>query len=89
MRSRIRIIADILRILGDSDVGLKVSELVRKSNVPYVRLTDILDELIKKGMIKQMDSEEGQIYIITEKGIKFLKEYEKFSKFAESFGIEV
>jgi len=89
MRSRIRIIADLLVSLEQSNNGLKVTELVRKSNVPYVRLTEILEELNRKGMIKLINGEEGQVYIITGKGLKFLEEYRKFSKFAEGFGLEI
>ncbi len=89
MRSRIRIIADLLFTLKESNEGLKITELVRRSNVPYVRLTEIIDELLKKGLIKQINGEEGQLYIITQKGIKFLDEYRKFSKFAEGFGFEI
>ncbi len=89
MRSRIRIIADLLLTLEQSNDGLKITELVRRSNVPYVRLTEILEELEKKGLIRQINEEEGQVYIITQKGIKFLNEYRKFSKFAEGFGFEI
>ncbi len=89
MRSRIRIIADLLLTLEQSNDGLKITELVRRSNVPYVRLTEILDELEKKGLIKQTNGEEGEVYFITQKGIKFLNEYRKFSKFAEGFGFEI
>ncbi|MDP8023388.1 MAG: DUF4364 family protein [Nitrososphaeria archaeon] len=89
MRSRIRIIADLLLTLEQSNDGLKITELVRRSNVPYVRLTEILEELEKKGLIRQINGEEGQVYIITQKGIKFLNEYRKFSKFAEGFGFEI
>ncbi len=89
MRSRIRIIADLLISLEQSNNGLKVTELVRKSNVPYVRLTEILEELNRKGMVKLINGEEGQVYIITGKGLKFLAEYRKFSKFAEGFGLEI
>ncbi len=89
MRSRIRIIADLLFTLEQSNDGLKITELVRKSNVPYVRLTEIIEELEKKGLITQISGEEGQVYIITQKGIKFLDEYRKFSKFAEGFGFEI
>ncbi len=89
MRSRIRIIADVLQVLESSDSGVKISELVRKSNVPYVRLEDIIEELIEKGLIKQVQDEEGQKYVITQLGIRFLNEYRKFSKFAENFGLEI
>ena len=89
MRSRIRIIADLLLTLEQSNDGLKITELVRRSNVPYVRLTEILEELEKKGLIRQINEEEGPVYIITQKGIKFLNEYRKFSKFAEGFGFEI
>ncbi|MFP3133488.1 MAG: hypothetical protein GU362_07005 [Thaumarchaeota archaeon] len=89
MRSRIRIIADLLILLEQSTNGLKITELVRKSNVPYVRLTEILEELNRKGIIKLINGEEGQVYIITRKGLKFLEEYRKFSKFVEGFGLEI
>ncbi len=85
MRSQIKIIVDILDALEQSENGAKITDLVRKANVPYVRLTELLDDLIKKHFIE----DEAGNYKITNKGAMLLIEYRKFSSFAQNLGLDV
>jgi len=85
MRSQLKIIVDILDIIEQSENGVKITDLVRKANVPYVRLTELLDYLLKKHLI---ENSEGS-YKITEKGASFLAEYRKFSHFAQNLGLDI
>ncbi len=84
-RSRLKIIVDILDILEQSEDGIKITELVRKANVPYVKLTVFLAELLKKQLIEN----DAENYKITTKGAAFLSEYRKFSDFAQNLGLDV
>ncbi len=91
MRYRLAIIVDVLRSVSENPGGLKVSEIVRKANVPYTRLSEMLDDLEASGLITKVkgDDNNSAYYIITSKGTKFLKEYERFKRFAENMGIEL
>jgi len=53
-------------------------------------LTQYLEELIEKDLIKDADPEgENRIYLLTEKGREFLKEFIRMERFSEAFGIEI
>lgn len=91
-RSQLRIVADILRVARDyceDDGTVKVSILLRKANLSYSRLTSLLDDLIKKGLLKVEEGDRGPIYRLTQKGIDFLTEYEKFERFARAYGLKL
>lgn len=88
MRSQIKIIVDILDALEQSENGAKITDLVRKANVPYVRLTELLDELLKKNFI-EIVGESGNYYKITKNGAMLLDEYRRFSSFAQNLGLDV
>jgi predicted transcriptional regulator len=89
MRSQMKIIVDILVALENSENGAKITDLVRKANVPYVRLTELLDELLKKKLIESIKNDDGNYYRITKNGAMLLDEYRKFSSFAENLGLEI
>ncbi|MEM3242372.1 MAG: winged helix-turn-helix domain-containing protein [Conexivisphaerales archaeon] len=88
MRSQIKIIVDILDTLEQSENGVKITGLVRKVNVPYVRLIELLDELLKKNFI-ELTEEAGNNYKITKKGEILLSEYRRFSIFAQNLGLDL
>ncbi len=80
-----KIIVDILDILEQSENGTKITELIMKANVPYVRLTELLDYLLKKQLIE----DNAGSYKITKKGATLLMEYRKFSSFAQNLGLDI
>ncbi|HXG06280.1 MAG TPA: winged helix-turn-helix domain-containing protein [Nitrososphaera sp.] len=89
-RTHVSIIADILSTAKEYsyegyDSGATVTHLMRKANVPHQRLSSIISNLMKSGLLE----EESSRYRISEKGIKFLKAYSEFKDFAESFGLKV
>jgi predicted transcriptional regulator len=69
--------------------GIKVTKLMVKSNLSYNRLGSFINKLTSSGLINTIDYDGKNTYIITEKGIMFLQEYEKFSDLAGSFGLEL
>ncbi|MEM3361678.1 MAG: winged helix-turn-helix domain-containing protein [Candidatus Bathyarchaeia archaeon] len=87
-RHRIRIVLDILDAIkdGHSD-GVLITHVMRKANIPYNRIVRIVGELVRVGLIEEIT--EKRKYRITPSGIRFLSEWEKFSAFAESFGLEL
>lgn len=94
-RTHISIIADILDTArqysfegyGDGDGGASVTHLIRRANVPHRRLSSIVSELKASGLLSELPA--GSKYRISEKGLEFLKNYQQFKGFAESFGLKV
>jgi len=87
-REKGEIVYDMLSALWANRRGLKPTHLIYKSNISHVRLKKHIDELLDKGMVKEGTGEGGhKVYKITEKGIGFLKEFERMRKFMDSFGL--
>ncbi|MCD6511928.1 MAG: DUF4364 family protein [Thaumarchaeota archaeon] len=91
-RSQIRIIADVLSVVRDYDLsndGIGVSIILRKANVSYSRLTKILSDLVRLGLLEELEQKRGSKYRISKKGEEFLKAYSKFEEFASSYGLRL
>ncbi len=87
-RDKGEIVYDMLSALWESRRGLKPTHLIYKSNISYVRLKRHVKELLEKGMVKEGTGEGGhKVYKITDKGIKFIREYDRMKRFMDSFGL--
>lgn len=82
-RNRLEIIKDILQIIQDSRGLIKVTPLLRKSNVSSKRFYEYLRELEEKMFVMKVD---GKIKI-TEKGGNYLEKYLNIVGFIEEFGL--
>ncbi|KUO93106.1 MAG: winged helix-turn-helix domain-containing protein [Thermocladium sp.] len=83
-RSRIEIIADILKYLDNNGCS-RPTRMSTALNLSYDKLMDYVKELAAKGMIET--NIEG--ICITSRGLQFLREYIRWSSFAKSFGIDI
>ncbi len=91
-RSHIRVIADILGVTRDSSMNegfVRVSVLLRKANLSYSRLMSFINELVDNGLLEEVSIERGSGYRITERGIDFLEEFERFERFTKAYGLKV
>ncbi|MGI0028252.1 MAG: winged helix-turn-helix domain-containing protein [Nitrososphaera sp.] len=89
-RTHVSIIADILSTAKQCSYegyenGATVTRLIRRANVPHQRLSSIVSLLTRSGLLY----EDSTKYRISDKGIMFLKAYEEFKVFAETFGLKV
>jgi len=74
-RSKLDIIADILRIVGH---GAKKTQIMYQANLSYAVLTKYLAEVIESCLIS---FERGKrCYVITSKGRTFLEKYKDYSR---------
>jgi predicted transcriptional regulator len=77
-------------IQSEGEDGAGPTKILYAANLSHDRLTQYLDELIEKDLIKEENPEsENRIYRITEKGREFLKEFVRMKRFSEAFGIEI
>ncbi|MHC1627320.1 MAG: winged helix-turn-helix domain-containing protein [Candidatus Nezhaarchaeales archaeon] len=93
-RSRIRIIADILTVIRDHGGRVRPTKIMYLANLSYERLQRYLSDMLSMGLIEEEKAgyegdREIVYYKLTDKGLKFLLEVERFRAFAEAFGLEL
>lgn len=85
-RDKVKIIHDILKSVQEKGGKIKPTHLLYKSNLSYKRMNELVQELMGKGMIAEESSSSGKMYVLTDKGNKFLNEYYKMVEFIKGFG---
>ncbi|MCS6768781.1 MAG: winged helix-turn-helix domain-containing protein [Candidatus Nitrosocaldus sp.] len=89
-RSSFRIIGDVLNIArAFGRDGVNITHMLRSANMPYNRFVKVAEQLVRAGLIEERVDEGTRKYIITEKGIEYLKSYESFKNVAEAFGLDL
>ncbi|MDA4116351.1 MAG: hypothetical protein OK442_07335 [Thaumarchaeota archaeon] len=88
-RNRLRIISDVLSVaLNSSDEGgISQSVLMRRSNLSYRGLEQLLSQLLSAGMLLEKKEGSGVRYVVSAKGAEYLAHYHQFKAFAESYGL--
>jgi len=87
-RSRLSILADILRLVAKENGKTKPTHILYGANLSHERLKKHLASLINDGFIQQTSEDGRTYYIITEKGRLFIQEYKKVKQFSDAFGID-
>jgi len=87
-RSRLRIIAEILKVV-EREGEANVSKILLEANLSYARLAKYLDELVGKGFLQRVTDEREVKFRLTRKGQEFLREFRRIEQLAEAFGIEL
>ena len=84
-RGKLKIYADLLAALKDEAKNEKIvlTRVQVRINVPYDRLKNYISDLIDLGLIQDETS-----LILTEKGKRYLEEYEKVLDFVKRMGIQ-
>jgi predicted transcriptional regulator len=90
-RNRLRIISDVLSVaLNSSDEGgVSQSVLMRRSNLSYRGLEQLLSQLLSAGMLLERKNESGVRYVVSAKGAEYLTHFHQFETFAESYGLRL
>jgi len=77
-------------IQSEGEEGAGPTKILYSANLSHDRLTQYLDELVEKELIKEVGPESNnRSYLLTEKGREFLKEFIRMERFSEAFGIEI
>ncbi|NIO44029.1 MAG: hypothetical protein GTN36_00540 [Candidatus Aenigmarchaeota archaeon] len=88
-RTRTQIYIDILRAIRKNNGKLKKTHIVYKANLTHSRLKGYLDFLITKEFIEEKKIRNNNFFVVTEGGLKFLKEINKLRKISDAFGIPI
>ena len=90
-RNRLRIISDVLSVALNSsgEGGASQSVLMRRSNLSYRGLEQLLSQLLSAGMLLEKKEGSGVRYLVSDKGAEFLTHFHQFETFAESYGLRL
>lgn len=83
-RSELKIFADILKVI-QKHREVRPTKILYKANLSHDRLNKYLEKLKSLELIEEIEIE-SKSYVLTERGTEFLKEFQKFEKFASAFG---
>lgn len=84
-RERLEIIKDILRIIQDHRT-IKMTPLLRKSNLSSQRFSEYFRELVdKEFIIESRDKQGKKVYSLTNKGSRYLEKYRTIMSFIDEF----
>ncbi|MFW6230400.1 MAG: winged helix-turn-helix domain-containing protein [Nanoarchaeota archaeon] len=88
-RTKIEIIHDILKAIQNKGGRIKPTHLLYKSNLSHKKMMEYVDDLLKKGMIREEHEAKSnnKKYTITNKGLQYLVEFKQIQQFSDAFGI--
>ena len=87
-RSHLEIVFDILKAIQDKGGKIKPTHLLYKSNLSHKRMKGYVEDLQQKGfMTTEMNKDDHNMFLITDKGLNFLQEYRKVKEFTDAFGL--
>ncbi len=84
-RGRLEIIKDILSIIRLNQNSIKITPLIRKSNLSSSNFKEYYLELLKKNFIKEKNHSNNKSISLTDKGLKFLEKYKTIISFIDEF----
>jgi predicted transcriptional regulator len=87
-REKLEIIRDILSIIEDNKNMIKITPLLRKSNLSSLRFKEYYKDLLEGQLVKEIiDKSENKHIILTEKGFAFLEKYKTIINFIDEFDL--
>ena len=82
------IIADILGVTMDGGTqGVIVSAISRRANLSHYAVLDKCQKLIEAGLVDSMKDNRNRLFVITETGIKFFQEFQKFQTLVQAMNL--
>ena len=83
-RSEMGIIADILGVTMDGGTqGVIVSAISRRANLSHYAVLEKCQKLIDAGLVESMKDNRNRLFMITEKGIRFFQEFQRFQNIVQ------
>ncbi len=87
-RSEMGIMGDILDVTTSGGrEGVIVSAISRKANLSHYAVLDKCQKLIEAGLVNSVKNERNRKYMVTEKGLQFVQEFQKFQSLVESMNL--
>lgn len=87
-RSEIGIVRDILDVTADAGRGgILVSQITRYANLSHYAALTKCEKLVGAGLVQYNKSGRNRIFMITEKGLAFVSEMDKFKRLADNLNL--
>jgi predicted transcriptional regulator len=87
-RSEVGIISEILQVTMDCGMqGIIISSIARRANLSHYTAMEKCQKLIDFGLMESRADKRSRSFVITEKGIKFHQEIQKFLEIAQEIKI--
>ena len=87
-RSEMGIMGDILDVTMDGgQQGVIVSAISRRANLSHYSVLDKCEKLISAGLMESRRDERNRLFKITEKGLGFIKEFQRFQTIVDSMNL--
>ena len=87
-RSEMGIIADILGVTMDGGTqGVIVSAISRRANLSHYAVLEKCQKLIDAGLVESMKDNRNRLFTITEKGIRFFQEFQRFQNIVQMMNL--
>ncbi len=84
-RGKLEIIKDVLSIIYKNHNSIKITPLIRQSNISSTRFKEYYSELLNKNLIKENNHKENKTISLTDKGHQFLEKYKTIINFINEF----
>jgi len=82
------IMGDILDVTMEGGRnGVIVSAISRKANLSHYAVLDKCEKLVTAGLVESVRNDRNRIYMITEKGLGFFQEFQRFQDLVESMNL--
>jgi predicted transcriptional regulator len=87
-RSEMGIISDILGVTMDGGTqGVIVSAISRRANLSHYAVLEKCQKLINAGLVESMKDNRNRLFVITEKGIRFFQEFQRFQSVVQMMNL--
>ena len=87
-RSEMGIIADILGVTMDGGTqGVIVSAISRRANLSHYAVLEKCQKLIDAGLVESIKDDRNRLFTITEKGIRFFQEFQRFQNIVQTMNL--
>ena len=87
-RSEMGIIADILGVAMDGGTqGVIVSAISRRANLSHYAVLEKCQKLIDAGLVESIKDNRNRLFTITEKGIRFFQEFQRFQNIVQMMNL--
>ncbi len=87
-RSEIGVVSEILQITMECGMqGIIISSIARRANLSHYTAMEKCQKLIDFGLMESRTDNKSRNFVITEKGIKFHHEIQKFLEIAQEIKI--
>ena len=87
-RSEMGIISDVLGVTMDcGKQGAIISSISRRANLSHYTAIEKCQKLVDFGLIESVNGKKSRTFVITEKGIQFFREMQKFIEIVQAVKI--